>query len=131
MKRLIIALILLVLFLSGCSGEQKEPQGGIVTEQDVKKAITELFNGINTGNVATVKKYVGVSGTVAVQLVEKLKGNVNVRDIRDIKIQGTTVQATVTVEVVPLKIEKDIPLTFDLTQAIMLTSPLKLLTLVL
>lgn len=131
MKRLIIALILLVLFLSGCSGEQKEPQGGIVTEQDVKKAITELFNGINTGNVDAVKKYVGVSGTVAVQLVEKLKGNVNVHNIRDIKIQGTTVQATVTVEVVPLKIEKDIPLTFDLTQAIMLTSPLKLLTLVL
>ncbi len=131
MKRLIIALILLVLFLSGCSAEQKDLRGGTVTEQDVKKAITELFNGINTGNVDAVKKYVGVSGTVAVQLVEKLKGNVNVHNIRDIKIQGTTVQATVTVEVVPLKIEKDIPLTFDLTQAIMLTSPLKLLTLVL
>ena len=123
MKRLIIALILLVLFLSGCSAEQKDLRGGTVTEQDVKKAIT--------GNVDAVKKYVGVSGTVAVQLVEKLKGNVNVHNIRDIKIQGTTVQATVTVEVVPLKIEKDIPLTFDLTQAIMLTSPLKLLTLVL
>lgn len=71
----------------------------------------------------------GVSGTVADQLVEKLKDNVKVRDVRDIKMQGTTVQATVTVEVVPLKIEKDVPLTFDVTNAIMLISPLKLLTL--
>lgn len=131
MKRLIVSLIILALSLSGCGVSQKAGQAGTVTEQDARKAITDLFNGINNGNLDTVKKYVGVSGPVAEQLVEKLKGNVKVRDIRDVKMQGTTVQATVTVEVVPLKIEKDVPLTFDITNAIMLTSPLKLLTLLL
>lgn len=131
MRRIIVPVILLVLILSGCGVSQKAGQAGTVTEQDVKNAITDLFSGINSGNVDTVKKYVGDSGPVAEQLVEKLKGNIKMRDIRDIKIQGTTVQATVTVEVVPLKIVKDVPLTFDITKAIMLTSPLRLLTLLL
>lgn len=131
MKRLIIALLLVALALSGCGVKQPAGPTGTLTEQDVKKAITDLFNGINSGNVDTVKKYVGATGPVADQLIEKLKGNVKVRDIRDIKIQGTTVQATVTVEVVPLKVEKDLPLTFDITKTLMLTSPLRLLTLLL
>jgi len=131
MKRLIVPLILLMLILSGCGVSQKTEQAGTITEQDVKNAITDLFNGINSGNVDTVKKYVGISGTIADQLVEKLKGNVKVHNIRDVKFEKTTVQATVTVEVVPLKIEKDIPLTFDISKTIMLTSPLRLLTLLL
>ncbi len=131
MKRIIVAFILLTFVLSGCGVSQKAAQSGTITEQDIRQAITDLFNDINSGDVDAVKKYVGVSGTVAEQLVEKLKGSVKVSNIRDIKMQGTTVQATVTVEVVPLKIEKDVPLTFDVTDAIMLTSPLKLLTLLL
>lgn len=129
MKRVIISVILFALVVSGCSAKQSVSQAGTMTEQDVKKAINDLFNGINSGNIDTVKKYVGVSGPVADQLVEKLKGNVKVHDIRDIKIQGTTVQATVTIEVVPLKIQKDVPLTFDATDVLLLNSPLRLLTL--
>lgn len=128
MKRLVVTIIFLALILSGCGIKQQTESSGTLTEQDVEKAITDLFNGINSGNVDTVKKY---AGPVADQLVDKLKGNVKVRDIRDIKIQGTTVQATVTVEVVPLKVEKDLPLTFDVTKTLMLTSPLRLLTLLL
>ncbi len=128
---MIVAFILLTFVLSGCGVGQKATQPGTITEQDIRQAITDLFNGINSGDVDAVKKYVGVSGTVADQLVEKLKGSVKVSNIRDIKMQGTTVQATVTVEVVPLKMEKDVPLSFDVTDAIMLTSPLKLLALLL
>jgi len=125
-------LVFLALILSGCSIGQKAEQASTITEQDVKNAITDLFNGINSGNVDTVKKYVGVSGgVIAEQLMEKLSGKVKVHNIRDVKIEGTTAQATATVEVVPLKIEKDIPLTFDVTKAVTLTSPLNLLNLLL
>lgn len=129
LKRLIVPLILFALILSGCGISQKAEQVGTITEQDIKNAITDLFNGINNGNIDMVEKYVGVSGTIAEQLMEKLKGNIKVSNIRDVKIEGTTAKAVVTVEVVPLKIQKDITLNFDITKAIMLTSPLKLLTL--
>jgi hypothetical protein len=68
---------------------------------------------------------------VADKLIEKLKNNIKLSNVRDIKIQGTSAQATVTVEVVPLKINKDITLNFNLTDVLMLDNPLGLLPLLL
>lgn len=128
MRRLAVVFILLTFILSGCGVGQKDAQVPTVNEQEIKTAITDLFNGLNSGNADIVKKYVGISAPVAEQLAEQLKGKVIVRDIRDINMQGTTVQATVTVEVVPLNIEKDATLTFNASDAVTLVNPLSLLT---
>jgi PBP1b-binding outer membrane lipoprotein LpoB len=130
MKRIIVMVSLFVLFIAGCSSQPEAPEKTF-TEQDIRNAVTELIEGINNGDVDTVKKYVGVAGPVADKLIEKLKNNIKLSNVRDIKIQGTSAQATVTVEVVPLKINKDITLNFNLTDVLMLDNPLGLLPLLL
>ncbi|HBV98466.1 MAG: hypothetical protein JL50_20520 [Peptococcaceae bacterium BICA1-7] len=130
MKRIIVLAALLILLIAGCSSQTEAPKK-TYTEQDIRNAVTELINGINNGDVDVVKKYVGVAGPVAETLIEKLKNNVKLSNVRDINIQGTSAQATVTVEVVPLKINKDITLDFNLTDALLLDSPLGLLSLLL
>lgn len=130
MKRLIILASLLILIISGCFSQPETPKKTF-TEQDVRNAVTELINGINSGNAEVVKKYVGAAGPVADKLIEKLKNNVKLSNVRDIEIQGTSAQATVTVEVIPLKINKDITLNFNLTDVLLLDNPLGLLSLLL
>ncbi|KJS15635.1 MAG: hypothetical protein VR69_12655 [Peptococcaceae bacterium BRH_c4b] len=128
MRRAVIFILLCTLILAGCSAPQNnDTQKSAVTEQYVRDAITELINGINEGNVDVVKKYVGASGPVAEKLVAALKDNIQIYNIRDINIQGTTVRATVTLEVVPLKVNKDVSLNFDVTDTLMLNNPLGLL----
>lgn len=130
MKRIIVLAALLILFIAGCSSQPEAPQKTF-TEQDIRNAVTELINGINNGNVDAVKKYVGAAGPVAEKLIEKLKNNVKLSNVRDIKIQGASAQATVTVEVVPLKINKDVTLNFNLTDVLLLDNPLGLLSILL
>lgn len=130
MKRIIVLALLLVLIISGCSAQSEAPKK-TYTEQDVRNAVTELINGINSGNADVVKKYVGATGPIADKLIEKLKNNVKISNIRDIKIQGTNAQASVSVEVVPLKINKDVTLNFNLTDVLLLDNPLGLLSLLL
>lgn len=130
MKRIIVLALLLVLIISGCSAQSEAPKK-TYTEQDVSSAVTELINGINSGNADVVKKYVGATGPIADKLIEKLKNNVKLSNIRDIKIQGNNAQASVSVEVVPLKINKDVTLNFNLTDVLLLDNPLGLLSLLL
>lgn len=128
---LIVALLLLFVFgsIAGCSLQQSaETTKPKLTEQDVRNAVTELINGINSGNVEVVKKYVGPAGTVADKLIEKLKNNIRLSNIRDVTIKGTTAQAVVTLEVVPLNIKKDVTLNFDATDVLLLNNPLGLLS---
>jgi len=132
MKRLLVLILLLALVSAGCSMLQStEIPKKSVTEQDVRNAVTELINGLNSGNVEVVKKYVGAAGPVAEMLVEKLKGNIKLSNIRDVSVQGTKAQATVTLEVVPLKVTKDVTLNFDVTDVLLLNSPLNLLSILL
>lgn len=130
MRLLLTILILLTVatLTFGCSSQAPEPPKMKVTEQDVRNAVTELINGINSGNVDVVKKYVGAAGPVAERLIEKLKNNVKLSNIRNITIQGTSAQATVTLEVVPLNVKKDITLNFNATDVLLLDNPLGLLT---
>ncbi|TEB15278.1 hypothetical protein Psfp_02315 [Pelotomaculum sp. FP] len=127
---LLIALLLVLVFcsLTGCSLQQgadaPKPQ---LTEQDVRNAVTELIDGINSGNIEVVEKYVGPAGAVADKLVEKLKNNIKLSDIRDVAINGTTAQAVVTLEVVPLNIKKDVTLNFNATDVLLLNNPLGLI----
>jgi hypothetical protein len=102
-----------------------------VTEQDVRNVITELISGINSGNIEIVQKYVEGAGPVAEKLIKKLHNNIRLTNIRDISIQGTTAQATVTLEIIPLKIQKDVALHFNITDVLLLNSPLGLLSLLL
>ena len=132
MKRLLIFILLLSLFTAGCSTTQStEAVKNAVTEQDVRNVITELLNGINSGNIEVVQKYVDGAGPIAEKLIEKLKNNIRITNIRDISIQGTTAQATVTLEVVPLQMQRDITLHFNITDVLLLNSPLGLLSLLL
>lgn len=132
MKRVLILLILTFSIISGCSPLQNpEPPKKNFTEQDVRNAVTELINGINSGNVEVVKKYVNVAGPVTDKLVEKLKNNIKLSNVRDIKIEGTRAQASVTLEVIPLKVNKDITLNFDIKDVLLLDNPLGLLSLLL
>jgi hypothetical protein len=127
---LLAAMLLLVVFgaLAGCSLQQSaDSTKPKLTEQDVRSAVTELVNGINNGNVQVVEKYVGTAGSVAEQLVEKLKNNIKLSNIRDISINGTNASAIVTLEVVPLNIKKDVTLNFNATDVLMLNNPLGLL----
>ncbi|MGI5943015.1 MAG: hypothetical protein ACOX86_12375 [Pelotomaculaceae bacterium] len=135
MKQFIIALVLLFCItglIGGCSSQEKPEMPKLkLSEQDVRNTINELINGINNGDVEVVKKYVGAGGAVAEQLIEKLKGNIKLSNVRDINIQGTTAQATVTLEVVPLNIKKDVYLSFNITDVLLLNNPLGLLSLLL
>ncbi|MEW6066092.1 MAG: hypothetical protein AB1538_13180 [Bacillota bacterium] len=132
LKRLLIVLLLLVFTITGCSAPQgSEPAKKQFTEQDVRNAVTELVEGINNGDIEVVKKYVGAAGPIAEKLVEKLRNNVKHSNIRDISINGTTAQATVTLEVVPLAMKKDVTLTFDVTDALLLNNQLGLLSILL
>ena len=132
MKRLLIFILLLSLFTAGCSTTQStEGIKKAVTEQDVRNVVTELINGINSGNIEVVQKYVDGAGPIAEKLIGKLKNNIRLTNIRDISMQGTTAQATVTLEVVPLKMHKDITLHFNITDVLLLNSPLGLLSLLL
>jgi hypothetical protein len=115
----------------GCSTQKSEIPQKTFTEQDIQNAITELVNGINNGNIDVVKKYVGPAGVVAEKLVDKLHNNIKLSNVRDIKIQGTDAQATVTLEVIPLKVNKDITLDFSLTDVLMLNNPLGILSILL
>ncbi len=130
-KHIFIGALVMILFLTGCSASPPEAPKKAFAEQDVRNAVTELINGINSGNTEIVKKYVGAASPIAEKLIEKLKNNVKLSNVRDIKIQGTSAQATVTLEVVPLKINKDITLNFNLTDVLLLDNPLGLLSLLL
>lgn len=128
MRRTFVLMLLCTFMLAGCSAPQhNDAQKSAVTEEYVRDAVTELINGINEGNVDVVKKYVGAAGPVAEKLVAALKDNIKIYNIRDIAIQGTTARATVTLEVVPLKVKKDVALNFDVTDALILNNPLGLL----
>lgn len=131
MKRVLITFLCMLLILAGCSAAPSPEPEKAVTEQDVRNAVTELINGINNGDAEVVEKYVGAAGPVAEQLIEKMKNNVRLSNIRDISIQGTSARATVTLEVVPLKVNKDITLNFDITDVLLLDNPLGLLTILL
>lgn len=131
MKRLIMLLLMFSLVFAGCTAGQDDKANTKFTEQDVRNAVTELVEGINNGDLEVVKKYVGVAGPVAEKLVDKLKNNIKLSDIRDVSIDGTTAQATVTLEVVPLEMKKDVTLTFNLTDVLLLNNPLGLLSLLL
>lgn len=129
LKRFMVLLLLFLFAIAGCATSQSpDSNQNTITEQDVRDAVTELVNGINSGDVEAVKKYVDVAGPVAETLIEKLKNNVKLYNIRDISIEGTSAQATVTLEVVPLKAKKDITLNFDATDVLLLNNPLGLLT---
>lgn len=131
MKRLIL-ILLLSLFTVGCSTiHSTEAVKKAVSEQDVRNVVTELINGINSGNVEVVQKYVDGAGPIAEKLIAKLKNNIRITDIRDISVQGTTAYATVTLDVVPLNMQKDIRLHFNITDVLLLNSPLGLLSLLL
>lgn len=132
MKRVLMILLVLSLLIAGCTTTQgPEPGKKQFTEQDVRNAVNELVEGINNGDVEVVKKYVGAAGPIAEQLVEKLKNNVKLSDVRDVSINGTTAQATVTLEVVPLDMKKDITLDFNITDVLLLDNPLGLLSILL
>lgn len=135
MRQIIIVLALLFCitgFITGCSSPTNPEIPKLkVSEQDVRNTINELINGINNGDVEVVKKYVGAGGTVAEQLIERLKGNIKLYNVRDVNIQGTTAHATVTLEVVPLNIKKDLNLSFNITDVLLLNNPLGLLSLLL
>lgn len=135
MRKITVVMLLLFSFfglIAGCtSKENLETPGLKVSEQDVRNTVNELINGINNGDVEVVKKHVAAAGPVAEQLIEKLKGNIKLSNVRDIKIQGTTAQATVTLEVVPLNIKKDVNLSFDITDVLLLNNPLGLLAVLL
>ncbi|MDD4239402.1 MAG: hypothetical protein PHT62_12730 [Desulfotomaculaceae bacterium] len=126
---LLVTLLLLVVFglLAGCSLQKRADTPIELTEQDVRNAVTELINGINSGDVDVVEKYAGPAGAVADKLVEKLKNKVKLSNIRDVSINGTTAQAVVTLEVVPLNINKDITLNFNATDVLLLNNPLSLI----
>lgn len=129
MKNLMVPLLIFLFALAGCAASQSpDSEQKTITEQDVRNAVTELVNGINNGDVEAVKKYVDVAGPVAETLIEKLKNNVKLYDIRDISIEGTNAQATVTLEVVPLKVKKDISMNFNATDVLLLNNPLGLLS---
>jgi len=132
LKRLILLLLMSAIFMVGCSSTNDQAgQTSVLTEQDVKNAVTELISGINNGNKDTVLKYVGDAAPIAQKLIDHLKGNIKLHDVRDISIQGTTAKATVTLEVVPLKIEKDLTLSFNVTDVLLLNNPLGLLAILL
>jgi PBP1b-binding outer membrane lipoprotein LpoB len=132
LKRILILILLLSVMLAGCASQSgSEPAKKQVTEQEVRDAVTELVQGINNGDVEVVKKYVGIATPVAEQLAQKLKDNVKLSQIRDVSINGTTAQATVTLEVIPLNVQKDVTLTFDITDVLLLNNPLGLLSVLL
>lgn len=132
MRRLLAATFVLLFIVTGCSAQQGPAElKNKLTEQDVRNAVTDLVNGINSGNVEVVKKYVGTAGPVAERLIEKLKNNIKLYNVRDISIRGTTATATVTLEVVPLKVQKDMTLNFNVTDVLLLNNPLGLLTILL
>jgi len=122
---------MLAIFMVGCSSTTDQANHTVLTEADVKDAVTELINGINSGNMDTVLKYLGDAAPIAEKLIDRLKGNIKLHDVRDISIQGTTAKATVTLEVVPLKIEKDLTLSFNVTDVLLLNNPLGLLAILL
>lgn len=129
MRQLLILLLIISLAAGGCASPQNtEISRPSITEQDVRDAVTELVNGINTGNIEVVKKYVDAAGPVAEKLVAQLKNNIKLYNIRDISIQGATARATVTLEVVPLKIKRDITLNFNATDVLLLDNPLGMLS---
>jgi hypothetical protein len=124
-------LIVTFIFTIGCSAQKPELSDKTFTEQDIRQAVTDLIDGINSGNIDAVEKYVGSANYVAKILVEKLNNNVKLSNVRDINIQGTGAQATVTLEVVPLKVNKDITLNFNMTDVLLLDNPLGILSILL
>jgi hypothetical protein len=132
MKRILLLVLAVSIFIFGCaSTDEYADKAKVLTEQDIHSAVTELINGINNGNMETVQKYVGAAAPIAEKLIDQLKGNIKLHNVRDISIQGTTAQATVTLEVVPLKIQKDVTLSFDATDVLLLNNPLGLLSILL
>ncbi len=131
MMRIMALFVIIALLVTGCQAPQSAQPQKTFTEQDVRNAVTELFNGINSGNMEVVKKYVNAAGPAAEKLVEKLKNNVRLINVRDVSIQGTRARATVTLEVVPLNIHRDVTIDFDITDALILENPLGLLSIML
>lgn len=123
MKRVLLAFLILIFGLSGCA-VNKAPQ---MTEQEAETQISDLFNGIYAGDAKVIKKHTGFSGPVVEQNAVRLKGCVKLKEVRDVSIQGTKVRAAVRVEVIPLQIEKDILLTFEGRETLVLTNPFQLL----
>lgn len=131
-KRVLIFIIAAIMLMVGCSsGKDYVDNPVVLTEQDINNAVAELIDGINNGNMEIVQKYVGAAAPVAEKLVDQLKGNIKLHNVRDITIQGTTAQATATLEVVPLNIERDVTLSFDATDVLLLNNPLGLLSILL
>jgi hypothetical protein len=124
-------LIIILIFSLGCSAQKPEIPDKTFTEQDIRNAVTELINGINDGNIDAVEKYVGPASSVARILIEKLHNNIKLSNVRDIQFQGTSAQATITLEVIPLKVNKDITLNFDMTDILMLNNPLGIISILL
>lgn len=116
-----------LIICTGCASAPA-PDVSKFTEQDVRNAVTELINGINNGDLAVVQKYVGAAGPAAEEIIAKLKGNIKLSNIRDVSIRGTNAQATVTLDVVPLNVSRDITLNFNATDILLLNSPLGLLS---
>jgi outer membrane lipoprotein-sorting protein len=132
MKRIFLLLLMMSIFMIGCTTTKDYANHtSVLTEEDVRNAVTELINGINSGNMETVQRYVGDAAPIAEKLIDQLKGNIKLHNVRDISIQGTTAKATVTLEVVPLNVEKDITLSFNVTDVLFLNNPLGLLAILL
>ncbi len=132
MKRIILLLLMMSIIMSGCISTKDYTNHTVVlTEEDVRNAVTELINGINNGNMETVQKYLGEAAPVAEKLIDQLKGNIKLHNVRDISVQGTTAKTTATLEVVPLNVEKDVTLTFNVTDVLLLNNPLGLLSILL
>lgn len=134
MRRVLVLLLLLsMMVFVGCNAAE-EPQKTF-TEQDVHDAVTELVNGVNEGNTEAIQKYLGVAAPIAApiidNLVQNLQGKIALSDIRDVSIEGTTAQATVTIEVIPLNLSRDVTLNFDAVDSLQLSDPLSLLSLLL
>lgn len=129
-RMLLLTLLVLVLAISGCSSQNPEPSKN-VSEQEVRNAVTELINGINNGNTDAVKKYIGTADPVAEKLVSQLKNNIKLSSVKNVKIEGSNAQATVSLEIIPLNVNKDITLNFNISDVLLLNNPLGLLSLLL
>lgn len=131
--RLIITLVLFSSLLLGCGSGSNSQSQEKIDPQQITAAVTGLFDAINRGDEQAVMHYLGQSAVVtkpvADLLIKTLQNNIKVSEIKDVKLTGTKASAMVNVEIIPLKIKKDIPLTFDVADTVKLVNPTDLLNL--